>query len=165
MQRTNTFFMTIPAVAILSIALLGATNAYGLGVTGKVNIVTTTPTCGLATPNPTLDYGSLAINDISIDEKLPLQNTGSSSANVNVKGTDWIGGPTAQTIQPVSTTHFGDLPGKDYFSKLKLETFDQLITSLAGGEVKDTFWMLQAQPSQAGFTGSLSQAVTLTENC
>src|ERR1044071_6087621 len=109
MQRTNTFFMTIPAVAILSIALLGATNAYGLGVTGKVNIVTTTPTCGLATPNPTLDYGSLAINDISIDEKLPLQNTGSSSANVNVKGTDWIGGPTAQTIQPVSTTHFGDL--------------------------------------------------------
>lgn len=157
----------IPLVAIFAgIALITTTTIPTAHA--QLNVESTAiilGVCGLATVPPTLDYGTLAPNQVSTEKNLDITNTGNAQADVSVRGTNWVLVENVATnAMPVGATHYSTSSGS-YDSKTALTTEDVQFLTLTALQTQNTFWQLQADLSDPAIVGATTQTVTLTGKC
>lgn len=140
------------------------TGATGTQVTGSVTIA---GTCGLAPVSGSpINYGTLTPFSISPEQTLVLDNTGSVSATLSVKGTDWLDSGTPPTAQMlVGNTKFATTALVSYATKTALTTIDQTVGPILPITNLNTFWQLQANLLSTSFAGSLTQTMDFTVSC
>lgn len=138
-----------------------------LQVPGKVNIIAAPPTtCGLeVTPaGSSLDYGSLAYQQVSSEQTLGLANTGTSAARVDVAGTDWLA-VSGSKFMSVISTHFSLNTGTPYDTSTPLQVGGVSFATIDAGTGISSYWMLKADLGSPTFSGAASQTVTFTSFC
>ena len=81
-------------------------------VQGQVTIVSA-QTCGLnfVSGSP-INYGSLSIGQVSNEQTLVIDNTGTAQGALSVSGTNWLSGAT--TVMNVGATQYAPTPGVAY---------------------------------------------------
>ena len=157
-------------VSALVAGLLGpamAPIANAETATGQVTIVAA-QTCGLAfvSGNP-INYGSLAIGQVSSEQTLVIDNTGTGTGALSVSGTNWLAGAT--TVMNVGATQYAPTPGVAYgvVPKLPLTTAGASIGNISPTTNMNLYWQLRADlvAGQTSFAGSATQTVTFTSAC
>ena len=157
-------------VSALMAALFGpalAPVANAETVTGQATIVTA-QTCGLnfVSGSP-INYGSLSIGQVSNQQTLVIDNTGTAQGALSVSGTNWMSGAT--TIMNVGATQYATSPGVAYGAapNLPLTTTAASVGTINPSTNMNLYWLLRADlvAGQTSFTGSTTQTVTLTSAC
>lgn len=156
-------FLLIGALALP--AAIPVANAQ-LTVPGEVTITSSPTTCGIDV-NPSgssLKFGSLAYQQVSSEQTLMLVNTGTSGAIVDVKGDDWTDAGK-NVLMTVDATHYSLTKGITYDAMNALKSTTSSFAQIGAGSGIDSYWLLKATLSQAGFSGVLGQAITFTSSC
>jgi len=138
-----------------------------LSPTGQATGLTTIlGTCGLSFPDGnTVDYGALLPNTISSEVALNMTNSGSVTALLEVRGTDWQDSSN-NSVMFVNNTHYNTTSSQPFASNTNLETFDQITNStFVPGFVLETFWQLETILLNPSFTGTASQTMDFTVSC
>jgi hypothetical protein len=137
-------------------------SASGTQVTGNVNVA---GTCGLSIiSGAPISYGTLVPGSTSTEKTLVLDNTGSTAATLQVKGSNWLDGSLVNKMN-VDNTKYSTASGT-YASKTSLLTTDQTITGSMSPTVNlDTFWQLQVNLLDSSFAGALTQTMDFTATC
>jgi hypothetical protein len=136
-------------------------------VQGQVTIVSA-QTCGLnfVSGSP-INYGSLSIGQVSNEQTLVIDNTGTAQGALSVSGTNWLSG--AATIMNVGTTQYAPTPGVAYGAapKISLTTAGASLGVISSSTNMNLYWQLRADlvAGQTAFTGSTTQTVTFTSAC
>ena len=163
--RTKLALVSALTAALFAPALAPIANAET--ATGQVNIVSA-QTCGLnfVSGNP-INYGSLSIGQVSSEQTLVIDNTGTAQGSLSVSGTNWLSGAT--TIMNVGATQWATTPGVPYGSapKLPLTTTGASVGIINPTTNLPVYWQLRADlvAGQTGFTGSATQTITFTSAC
>lgn len=123
-------------------------------------------TCGLSFPDGnTVDYGALLPNTISNEVALNMTNSGSVTALLEVRGTDWQDVQN-NSVMNVNRTHYNTTSAQPFASNTSLETFDQITNStFVPGITLETFWQLETILLDQSFTGTASQTMDFTVSC
>ncbi len=135
---------------------------YTVQATGQVNILST---CGLSFPNGNnVNYGSLTPNTISPEIRLNMTNSGTTSATLQVSGTNWFDSLSNPQMF-VNRTHYNITSGT-YFHKTSLQPFDQLVTNdFIPATLLQTFWQIETILLNPSFTGTTTQTMDFTVSC
>ena len=135
---------------------------YTVQATGQVNILST---CGLSFPNGNnVNYGSLTPNTISPEIRLNMTNSGTTSATLQVSGTNWFDSLSNPQMF-VNRTHYNITSGT-YFHKTPLQPFDQLVTNdFIPATLLQTFWQIETILLNPSFTGTTTQTMDFTVSC
>ncbi len=122
-------------------------------------------TCGMLFPNGNVvNYGPLSPDQLSSEITLNMTNTGSTTALLEVRGTNWEDTPS-NTIMNVNRTHYNVTSGLLYSSNISLESFDKIVTnSFLPSVWLQTFWQIEAILNQA-FSGDITQTMDFTVSC
>ena len=139
-------------------------------VTGQVTI---SSTCGLSfTSGSPINFGTLDRDATATEQILVISNTGSATADLDVKGTDWTSGDTVthslvgNTRYAVGSTADPDPTGDvAYGSKTGLTTSDVALGTSRPGNDNTTAWGFQAVLTNLPFSGALTQTITFTASC
>ena len=137
-------------------------------VTGQATIVTA-QTCGLnfVSGSP-INYGSLSIGQVSNQQTLVIDNTGTAPGALSVSGSSWTN-TVGTTIMNVGATQYATSPGQAYGAapNLPLTTTSASVGTISPTTNLNVYWLLRADlvAGQTGFTGSTTQTVTLTSAC
>jgi hypothetical protein len=165
--------LTLVAAAMTALFLpvvLPAANA--IPVTGQATI--TAASCGIVTvgaqAGDLISFGSLSTGGTSTEQSLVLDNTGTTNGRLFVSGANWRGTVGAQVVDvmDVRQTHYSTTNTADYASKTALtSTPVDTLTDITPATNLTTEWQLQVAllPAQPSFTGSVTQAITLTTSC
>ena len=146
--------------------------ANAISATGQATIIA--PSCGLATVGAIagniIAYGSLSSGATSSEQTLVLDNTGTASGRLFLSGENWRGqvGATTVDVMDVRQTHYSTTPTADYAAKTALTSVPiDTLADISPSTNLTTEWQLQATllPAQPGFTGQVSQVVTLSLSC
>lgn len=137
--------------------------------TGSQAVGTTTiiGTCGLSFPNGNnVNYGNIIPNSISNEIALNVTNSGTQSALLEIRGTDWKDGSN-NSIMNVNQTHFNQTSFQNtYNSKALLNGTDGTVTnSFIPSELLQLAFQLEAILLDPLFTGSASQTMDFTVSC
>lgn len=167
MKTTHKLAMVFLLVGALGLPAAMPFAYAQLQVPGKVIITAAPPaTCGLeVTPaGTTLDYGSLAYQQVSSEQTLTLANTGTSAARVDVAGTDWID-VSGNKFIPVGSTHFSLNRGTPYDTSTPLQFGGVSFATIDAGAGIGSYWMLKADLANPTLSGAASHTVTFTSFC
>jgi hypothetical protein len=149
----------IPVLLLLGAVVPNVSNVYAQTIPSTVTIL---GICGALADPATIDYGTLAPNDISSEESVTLMNTlGNVPSDVDVSGTNWR---DVGDVMNVGTTHYSTSSGS-YGSKTPLSTTPANLVTIPATQSSATFWQLQAILSNPVFIGPAVQTVTLTVTC
>lgn len=136
-------------------------------VTGQVTIVGA-GTCGLeATSGSPINYGTLADGEVSEDQIVAINNTGTSNTNIFVAGQGWID-DSQQPVMEVTNTHYSTtLGGVEWVDKnILTETHTDTGLVAQPGQEKSLAFQLSVNLFQApGFTCQATQQVLLGADC
>jgi len=154
-------------------------NEYALGIAFDISSIPSTSTsqavgqttilgtCGLSFPDGnSVDYGALLPNTISNEITLNMTNSGSISALLEIRGTDWKDGSN-NSIMNVNQTHFNQTSNQNTFAqKALLNSTDGIVTnSFVPSEIVQLFLQLEAILLDPFFTGSATQTMDFTVSC
>lgn len=130
--------------------------------TTSATTTTTTPapTCGLTVTSPNPDFLTLKPNQVSSEQIVTIQNTGTSpTSTLIIEGTDWGAGfPVGQTHWALTTFTYGTGD-----NALMLSPGGSLGTSLSGGASQDVHLEAQVPAGQAA--AAYQQTITFTSGC
>ena len=163
--RSKLALVSALAAALFGPALAPIANAET--ATGQVTIVAA-QTCGLnfVSGDP-INYGSLSIGQVSTEQTLVIDNTGTATGALSVSGTNWLGGAT--TVMNVGATQYAPSPGAPYGSapKLPLTTTGASVGNISPTTNMNLYWQLRADlvAGQTSFAGSATQTITFTSAC
>lgn len=122
-------------------------------------------TCGLSFPDgSSINYGALSPDQLSTEITLNMTNSGSTSALLEVHGTNWED-ISSNAIMNVNRTHYNVTSSMPYSSNISLELFDKTVTnSFLPSVLLQTFWQIEAILNQA-FSGDITQTMDFTVSC
>jgi len=136
----------------------------GSQATGTTTIL---GTCGLSFPDGnSVNYGALLPNTISNEIALNMTNSGSVSALLEIRGTDWLDGSN-NSVMNVNQTHFNQTAFQNTFAqKALLNATDGTVTnSFVPSELVKLALQLEAVLLDPFFTGSATQTMDFTVSC
>ena len=138
-------------------------------------------TCGLSLGSSTISFANSGNSDPSKlnrgqesdEEDLTLENQGSTTADIDVSGTDWTGDDDGIVHITVGNTKYavGDDSDADptgdftYAQKTALPSSDTFMGVLVPDVTNHTAWQLKAVLQNLPFNGALSQTITFTADC
>jgi len=119
-------------------------------------------TCGLQIISGVpINYGQVNLGQLSNEQKVTYKNEGTASAQIMVKGGQWITG-TSTTVGIPEITRVATTPGKEFGNKMPLHTSATVLAQLGAGQTGESYWSMYAE---TGMTGSPHQEVTLDLTC
>ena len=121
-------------------------------------------TCGISINSSSINFGTLGNGNISNEQSISLNNTGTASANFTISGTNWILTSNSSFVMNVNQTRFYN-ESVAFNLKTLLQTYDQTLQGNVGGNQTIFSFMNVQIPSITNITGAINQNATYTVLC
>lgn len=131
--------------------------------TGTVKIM---GTCGLSfASGAPINYGSLVSGATSAEQKLTLDNTGTTPGTLSISGSDWKDTSGIMHILAQYTKYTTKTTTVPYASKTPLTSVPTVVGVILPSVNNVTTWQIQANMITTPFSGTLTQAMDLSLSC
>ena len=157
-------------VVLLTIILIGfllmplsIKDSSAVETTGTVKIL---GTCGLSfASGAPVNYGSLVSGATSAEQKLTVDNTGTTKGTLSVSGSDWKDASGMIHILAQYTKYTTKTTVVPYASKTSLSSIPTVVGVILPSVNNVTTWQLQANLINTPFSGTLTQTMSLSLSC